>query len=157
SLGAVEETLLDRDPRHQHRGLISRAHALAQDRIDRKLGMSVDPECLFGAGDQEDQADLGIGDDVLHPEDQLVALAIGDEQRRRIFDCNETRSVALGRNVDIALGIGGGEEKQWRFSDELYRQRLELTPYLGRHQRMRRSDVLAQLLQAGYSIINWSV
>ena len=64
----------------QRGGLPSTAK-LAQLRIGRDRGAAVDPDRLADAGDQEQQRDARVADDVAQAVDAVVAAPVGDQQR----------------------------------------------------------------------------
>jgi hypothetical protein len=102
----MEEALLNGEADDDLRRLAPRRQALQQLRIDRQLRCTVDPEGLGIRRHDEEKPDLRIGEDVLQTEEQLVALAVGNQQGLAVLDDDEARIIALGRGLLMALCIG---------------------------------------------------
>ena len=112
-LRAVEEALLDLDADRQLRCLALRDAARQELRIFRDPRAAVDAQRLLASGNEEDQADVRIGQQVLHPVEALVAGAIGDDDAAVVEDEDEAWRIALGRDVaravrpDVAISRNG--------------------------------------------------
>ena len=78
------------------------------------------------AGDEENQADVGAGLDVLVGLEQLVAGHVGEQQAAVVNDLDEARLAALGRGVAAAVGVGGGHDHEGSVADELLHPRSEM-------------------------------
>ena len=81
-------------------------------------GGAVDADGFVDAGDEENQADAGMGDDVLQAVDPAVAGAIGQDERVGVQDMDEAGRIAAGARVHIARTVGRGEDGEGREGDE---------------------------------------
>src|SRR5215469_15104297 len=95
-LGAVEEALRHREPDRHFRRLAARTQPLEQRRIHRELCFAADPQGLGIGRYDEEKPDMRVGEDVLQTEEEIVARAVGNEQRLAILDQDEARIIALG-------------------------------------------------------------
>ena len=118
-LGAVQEDLLDRHPAGGHRRFTLGHQLFQQSRIGGHAGPAVDAQGLIHAGDHEQQADAATGDDVVGAVGAPVAGPVGDRQGNVVDDMDETRRVAFGRGVEIAVGAGRRHHHEGRAGDEL--------------------------------------
>src|SRR5271170_1575902 len=59
----------------------------------------------LGTGDEEDEADIRVDDNVLDRVEVIVARSIGNEQGLVVEDLHKAGRVAAGRNVGFAGGI----------------------------------------------------
>ena len=64
--------------------------------VVEQLGDSLHAQRLAGAGDQENQSHLRVLENVGKRKDELVALALRDQQRASVLDLHETGQIALG-------------------------------------------------------------
>ena len=106
---------------HDHHGrrfLGVDAELLFDPRVHCDPSAAVHPIGLVCAGDEEDQPDARVFNEVLETVDLIVAASVGDEQRSTVIrDRHEARSIALGRAVK-ALPASSGENQKWRRRDE---------------------------------------
>ena len=60
---------------------------------------------FLGTGDEEDEVDIRVGDNVLDRVEVIVAWSIGNEQGLVVVDLHKARRGAAGRNVRFAGGV----------------------------------------------------
>ena len=92
--GALEIDRLDIDDDDRTRRLALFGETVEQCRVDAELGAAVDPQCGAGTGDQEQQADARVADDVAERVDAVVAAPVGDHQRAFVVNTHEPLEVA---------------------------------------------------------------
>ena len=90
---AVHVDLVDLDDGRELRCLVLHRHRREQIGIGGEEGAAVEPNRLVDVRDDEDEADVGIGDDVAVPVDPPVE------------DADGARGVALRRDVAVAVRI----------------------------------------------------
>lgn len=101
----MEEDLLDVDLEDDDRLVTLHDHLVGIRRIREQLRPSVDAQGVAAAGDEEDQADVRVLQDVGEPVGTLVARSLGDRERRVVDDECEPSGVALRRHVAAAARI----------------------------------------------------
>ena len=136
----------------EQRRLAARFESGEQRGLGGQLGRPVHAQRLLGAGHQEHERDATRGQDVLEALDQLVALALGDQQRVLVFDRDEARAVALGRHVRVSVAIDRREQQQRRMSDEGAAGFLEGGEELRFDRRDLGADDRADLLEVGEEV-----
>ena len=102
ALGAVQERLADLDPDGELRHLAVDGAVGEQRRRADDRRAAVDAQRVLEAGDEEQQADRRVGQQVAHGVDAVVARPVGDQKRRVVEDPDETPGVALRRDVGLA-------------------------------------------------------
>jgi hypothetical protein len=73
---------------------------------------AVDPHGLLSPRDQQDQADVGVREDVVEAVHAPVARSLGDGQRGLVQDVHEARRVTLGRDVARSVAAGRRDEDE---------------------------------------------
>src|SRR5882724_5523281 len=116
-LRAVQEDLLDLDADGEARHLAVHGQRGEQVGVACDARAPVDAQGLAARGDEEEQADVGIGEDVAHAVQALVARPVGDHEVRVVEHAHETRGVALGRHVAAPVGARRGQQHEWRVRD----------------------------------------
>ena len=91
----MEEALVDPDAGRQDGRAPACSEAFEQLGIGGELRTSVDSQGFRGSGDQAEQSDVGVGQDVLVSVGELVSGAIGNHDRLVVLDQDESRCVAL--------------------------------------------------------------
>src|SRR2546423_667721 len=95
------ESLLNHNHDHRRRLLSVHSKTLLQGRIDAHPGPAVNPISFVRAGNEEDQRDAWVLDQVFDAVYAIVAAPIGDQQCSAVvLDLYEARLVALGRAVE---------------------------------------------------------
>ena len=116
-LGALEVDALDRDDDHGARRLAVDDEALRQRRIGRDRGAADDPDGLAAAGNEEQQRDARIDEDVAQRVDAVVAAPVGNEQRLLVVHAHEARRIAARRAVEPVRAAGGEREERRRLDE----------------------------------------
>ena len=93
-------------------GLPSTASRSRKRGIDRDPRLAVDAQRLVHAGDEEEQADRRVDDDVLQRVEPVVAGPVGDGDRAVVEDGGEAGLVALRRHVGIAVAVGRADQHE---------------------------------------------
>ena len=81
-------------------------------------------------GNQEQQRDVRILDDIAQAVDTVVSAALGYQQRRLIFDHHEAGRIAARRRIETMWAAGGQHEK-WRSLNQLPVMRMDERDLLG--------------------------
>ena len=116
-LTAVEEGLVDGDDEGGGGVVVVRRPAVADFGVGGDVGGAVGAEGFLGAGDEEEQADGGVCEDVGERVEPVVASPVGDGEGVVVEDVDEARSIAAGGDVG-AIGALGGEGAEGAFFDE---------------------------------------
>ena len=146
------EHLADADADGDDRGFAARGQAFENGRVGREFRGAVHAQGLGRAGQQEDEADVRVVEDVGQAEDEFVARPVGHEQRVFVLYADEARAVALGRDVLIALRVRGGEQQKRRPANEVDARLVERRPQFVRHQVAGRADQFPELFPTGDAV-----
>jgi hypothetical protein len=68
------------------------------------VARAVDSQRVLAPGDEEDQTDVAVLDDVAHAVEAVVAEPVGDDQVVLVEHLHEAGGVTLGRDVAAAVG-----------------------------------------------------
>src|SRR5690606_12133684 len=90
----------------------------AQVGVERQARLAIDPEGLVHPRDHEDEADGGVLEDVLPRVEPVVARPVGDGERPAVQDPDETRTIALGRDVRVAGSVLRPDQQEGGLADE---------------------------------------
>jgi hypothetical protein len=96
---------------------------------------------------QADHADLAVGDHVGEAEGQVVADALGDQQRLGVLDADEPWLVTLGRDLERPVGRDRADEGERTALEELDRLLVERVEDLGPGCRPRLGNDTAQVVE----------
>ncbi len=86
--------------------------------IDRDRGAAVDAQRLADAGNEEQQRDARVAQDIAEAVDAVVAGPVGQRQRALVENAHEAGRVALGRTVE-PFGAAGRDRDEGRGLDQL--------------------------------------
>ena len=125
------------NPDGHQRGFAARGQTLQNFGVGREFRPAIDPHGFRRARQQENQANMGVLNDIGQPEDQLVAGPVRDEQRVGILNTDKPRPVPFGRDILISLGVCGGEQEKRRALDEVHARLVQLGPELMRNELAR--------------------
>jgi len=124
------ERLLDRDHDYGRRLFAVDGETLPERGIGADPRPAVDPIGLVGTGDQKDQPDAGVLDEVFEAVDPIVASTVGDQQGAAlILDLNKARLVAFRRAIEPLVAAGCEDEKR-RGGDEGTSRRVDVVDFL---------------------------
>ena len=98
-------------------GFAAHLESLQQLRVRADRRTASHPIGFVRSRDHENDTDLRVDEQVLHPVDAVVARPVGDQQCAVVEELNEARRIALGRTVD-AGPIRAGEHQERRCRDE---------------------------------------
>jgi hypothetical protein len=70
---------------------------------------TVHAQGFLGTGEEEDEADIRVGDNVLDRVEVIVVRSIGNDQGLAVKDSHKAGRVPAGRNVGFAGGVRGAE------------------------------------------------
>ena len=144
----MEETFPHRDPNRELGWRAVGREPRERRRVDAQFAGAVDPQRVVGTGNHEDYSDARSFQDVLKSEEQLVALAVGDQQSVAVLDHDETRLASFGRDILVAFGIRGSEHDERRTADEVDSHIVQRAQQLARRGRMRMAKKRPQLVYA---------
>jgi len=139
-------------------GLPRAARRSSSTVIDRQLRRAVDPKGLRVRRHDEEEPDLGIGQDVLQAEESsLLPLRSGNQQRLAILDDDEAWIIALGRGLLMARCIRRREHEKGRAADEIDGRIIELAQQLYRRHLAGIPHALAQRFLRSDAVIRSGV
>ena len=139
--------LLDLDVERQPRRLGAAGRQFVeQGRIARERRAPVDPQRLAHPGQQEEQGDVRVLEDVGVRVLAAVAGVVGEREAPLVEDPREARRPAARRAVAMPVGAGGRQERDRRARDEVAAVAIEVVELLVEHRRPRLADVVAQLV-----------
>jgi hypothetical protein len=102
---------------HALRRLAIHGKTLQQSGFGGDGGGAVHPERLANAGNEKEQGDSRVGDDVAQAVNAIIAASLGNEQRLVVLHRDEARRVAARRCIQ-ALGPGGCQHGEGRSFDQ---------------------------------------
>lgn len=109
----MDERLAHRYHQRQFRCLAVYRHVLAHGGVADDGGGAAHAQRFRPAGDEENQPDPRVAQDVAEGVRAPVAGPLGDgECPALIQHAHETRRVTLGRNVEVAFAVGGGDQDE---------------------------------------------
>ena len=124
-LRAVRVRLLDLDQQAELRRLALDRALLEQLRVVDDRRAPVDAERVGDAGDDEEQRDVRVLEDVAVRVGEPVARPVGQEQRPLVEHLHEPGRIAARRDVAAAVGARGRQAEERRQLDELARQLVQ--------------------------------
>ena len=127
----MREDLVDLDPEAELRDLALDGAGREQILVGDERGAAVDPERVADAGDEEEQADVRVAQDVAERVGQLVPGSVRKQQRALVEHADEARRVAAGAHVAGPVGRRGGEQDEGGEVDEAAGEVVEAIGDLG--------------------------
>ena len=116
-LAAVEEGFVDSDDEGGGGVVVVGGPAMGDCGVGGDVGGAVDAEGFLGAGDEEEKADGGVGEDVGQGVETVVAAPVGEGEGRVIEDVDEAGSIAARGDVG-PVGAVSGEGAEGAFFNE---------------------------------------
>src|SRR5271170_2806909 len=104
-LRAMQEYLADRNFNADSRRSAIELSGGEKARLVDDARLAVHAQGFLGTGDEEDEADIRVGDNVLDRVEVIVAGSIGNEQSLVVEDLHKAGRVAARRNVGLAGGV----------------------------------------------------
>jgi hypothetical protein len=133
----MHEDFLDLHHQRQLRGSSLQCHRCQEVRLPGDETPAIDAQGLVDVGNQEKQADVPVGQDVPVSIDPLVAEPVREGDGAVVDDSHHSRRVALRRDIALPVGIGRGDQEEWRAGDEVPHQRRERGGMFGGDDRRR--------------------
>ena len=142
---------LHRDHDHCARRLVVDNEALLERRIGRNAGTANDANRFADAGNEKQQRDARIANDVAQRVDAIVAAAVGNEQRLFIGHAHKTRCVAARRAIEPFRPAGRQREERRRLDEfsigridvvDLFDDRRAVRLTIERGERFERGDAM---------------
>ena len=140
----MQERLLDLDADGERRALAARHHPIEDLVVLDDPRAAVDAQGVLAAGDQEDQPDVRVLEDVAHTVELLVAEPVGDGEAMLVEHQHEPGRVALRRDVAATRGAGRCEQQERRPLDERATVLVEPGLFLQESPLARVTEHLAQ-------------
>src|SRR5439155_21059445 len=107
------ERLLDRENDNRCRLFAVDRETALEGRIGADPGAPIDPVGFVRSGDEKDQPDAGILDEVLEAVEAIIAAAVGDQQgAAAILDLDKAGGVALGRTIESLAASRRQDQKR---------------------------------------------
>ena len=145
-LGAMQEQVGDLDDDGQSRKPVIHAHGFQQFRVSRKTGTAIDPQCLVITGNDEQQSDAGIGEDIGEAVQPVVAGAVRDGQCLIVQNSDKASRIAAWADIGGARVILRANAQERRAFDEGARMWVELGQLFLDGQIVGRGKEIAQSL-----------
>lgn len=119
--GAVQEGLADAYDDGQLWYTTSDRHIFQNFRVTSECGLPVYAQCVLEAGNDKEQSDIRVGNDVGQRIKTVVPRAIRDRNGTLIENLHETRRIATRTDVSLSVRMLGANTEKRRAPDELSR------------------------------------
>lgn len=106
------EHLVDLDDHDDGRAVSAHEHLVEVRGVGAEPRPPVDPQRVAAAGDERQQADVWVGEDVVEAVGSAVTGPVGDRDRAIVEDAHEPGRVALRRDVEVAHGVGSRQHAE---------------------------------------------
>ena len=115
--------------------------------VDRHVGRTVHTKRFVATGNHEQATGLTGFDNVAERVNQVVAVEVGDSDRPRLEDTDETRRAATRRHIESAAAVRRGDHQKRAPANEPDAHRVERRFDFVLHQLDRLSVELTQLFE----------
>ena len=143
----MHEDLLHRDHDGELGHPVLHGHGLQQRRVGDETRLAVDAQRVLKARHDEEQADVGVGQDVDQRVEPVVARPVGDGERAVVQHPHEADRVTARAHVGAAIAVLRADAQEGRTRDELAGVRAEVGQALLDGQVVRGLEVRAQRLR----------